>query len=452
MLLITNQAHVQPEERLKVLDYSGACEKPFAMPLQARALWATARKLDIYGEAPKGAASLEHWTRDPDLPSGEALAVDVQFERVLVRCGKCSACTWRRRKRWETAAIGWARMSDLSVFGTLTFSNEWFCERYNKAREKQFEAASAVLEQQPGFDPVEFETRFFLDGPATEFLADEPDHVSAARGFLVEERQKFLKRFRWHLSKRKEFEGVQLVAHLELMEFGDLRGRPHFHFLFHFITGSADPYLQLRDLIKEQWHADGEGIGFVDCKRVDADYGDAGAAYVCKYIGKYIGEGDDKRYVGSETRIACSLGYIAKGRDLYGDTAPTGEVSDDEKAAAAGDQGSPWSEDAAALDQQLDQLLDTGGFKGIPDSEIPYWTQVMAHKVALAREAFNVGELWPGHDHGVPLAETDWRFYPPHESDFVGWVDMNYSKDGPHRWFNPEYVFSDDEGGDDGDV
>lgn len=441
MLVITDQTHVQPENRLRVLDYSGACEKPYAMPLQARALWATARRIDLYGEVPLGAASLEDWTRDPDLPSGEALAVDVQYERTLVRCGKCAACTWRRRKRWETAAIGWSRTSDLSIFGTLTFSNQWFSERYNKLREDQFEEGASTLERQPGFDIVDYETRFFLDGPATEFVASEPDHVSAARRFLVEERQKFLKRFRWHLSKRKEFEGVQLVAHLELMEVGDLRGRPHFHFLFHFVTGSTDPYLQLRDLIKDQWHADGEGIGFVDCKRVETDYGDAGAAYVCKYIGKYIGDGDDKRYVGSETRIACSLAYIAKGRGLYGDTAPTGEVSLEESESGHD----------ATKDAELDQLLDTGGFKGIPDSDIPYWSQVMAHKVALAREAFNVGELWPGHDHGAPFQETDWRYYPPHESDFAGWVEMNYTPGGPHRWFNPEYVlFEEEESSDEG--
>lgn len=443
MLLLTDVRHQEPAQRLKVLDYAGACENPYPMPLQARLLWQTARKLDIHGEVPQGAVSLEHWTRDPDLPSGEALALDVQYERVWVRCGKCAACTYRRRKRWETAAIGWARASDLSIFGTLTFSNDWFAEKYKGFRKANYEASVAALKDCHDFDEADHASRFFRDDDPTAFDANEPDHVSAVRGWLVEERQKFLKRLRWHLSKRAEFEGVQLVAHLELMEFGDLRGRPHFHFLFHFVTGSTDPYLQLRALIKEQWHADGEGIGFVDCKKVETDYGDAGAAYVCKYIGKYVGQGDEKRYVGSETRIACSLAYISKGRALYGDTAPTGEVPPDE-------EGERLDEVQSRKDDELDRVLDAGGFKGIPDTEIHYWKQVMAHKVALAREAFNVGELWPGHDHGLPLRETDWRFYPPHESDFTGWVEMNYTPGGEHSGFNPEFVFyDDDEGGDD---
>lgn len=438
MLLLRDQGHIAPDQRLKVLDYSGACENPYPMPLRARPLWETARKLDIHGEVPKGAASLEHWIRDPDLPSGEALATDVRYERVWVRCGKCAACTHRRRKRWETAAIGWARASDLSIFGTLTFSNEWFAAKYKGFRWATYDAGLSALRDVPDFDEADFTARHFMDDDPVAFDAKEPDHVSAVRGWLVEERQKLLKRLRWHLSRRAEFEGVQLVAHLELMEFGDLRGRPHFHFLFHFVTGDTDPYLQLRALIKEQWHADGEGIGFVDCKRVETDYGDAGAAYVCKYIGKYIGEGDEKRYVGSETRIACSLAYISKGRAFHADSEPTGEVPPEPEEEAP----------IHAADEALDKLLSSGGFKGIADSDIPYWTQVMAWKVALAREAFNVGELWPGHDHGVPPAETDWRFYPPRESDFAGWVDMNYSPGGPHEWMNPEFLFH-DEGGDD---
>lgn len=439
-----------------LLNYHGACEKPFVLPLARQFLFRTAKLYDVYGKLPEGAVPY----RDPhdwvDAPTGKFLKIEQVRQWASVRCGKCPKCAYRRFMRYATAAKGWYRTTRLSVFVSFTFSNEWFTRRWQGRHkelvDRRYDALCHLRDYDAAVDSLLLS---YAEAPL-EYDANDPEHFAAVRQFLGDERTRFMKRLRHSLERRAVFKGVTLAAHVELMELGDLRGRPHLHGLFHFdyegedgteINGvDPDLYLHLREEMKRQWDADGDGVGFLDAKRVTDEHGGAASAdYVFKYLLKLIRTDDESKRIAAETRIATSLAYIGKGRKRYEETTETGEVLGDEIAQdetatvhlwpsgrVVGTRSEPQREgDGLELgaDAELDRTLASGGLKGISDSEVPYEVQNIARKVADARELWNFGDLWPGSDYGADLPESDWRWLPPHESDFMGWLWTAFS---PH--------------------
>jgi hypothetical protein len=446
-----------------LLNYHGACTKPFVLPLSRHLLFKTARRYDIYGELPTGAVPY----RDPndwvDAKAGSVLKIESQPQWASVRCGKCEACAYRRYMRYATAAKGWFRTTRLSMFVSFTFSNQWFARRWANRHAAKGDLLHSALSHLEAYDASETSLGWSFEELPQAYDANDPDHFSAVRQWLGDERTRFLKRFRQSLNRRAVFKGVKLSAHVELMELGDLRGRPHLHGLFHVdydgedefeIDGSnPDLYLHLREEMKRQWDCDGEGVGFIDCKRVSDEHGGpASADYVFKYLLKLIRSNDESKRIAAETRIATSLAYIGKGRLRYDSTTETGEVLSDEggqdetatvhlwpSGRVLGTPAPQGEGDGLEIgaDADLDRTLATGGVKGISDSEIPYSVQSMALKIADARELWNVGDLWPGTNHGADLPETDWRWLPAHESDFMGWLGTTFSPYPPAEFINP---------------
>lgn len=446
-----------------LLNYHGACEKPFVLPLQRQLLFKTARLYDVYGKLPEGAVPY----RDPndwvDAPSGKILKIDQARQWASVRCGKCEKCAYRRYMRYATAAKGWFRTTRLSLFVSFTFSNDWFVRRWTGRNKDLADRRYDALCHLRDYDAAEDSLSLSFDEPPVAYDANDADHFSAVRQWLGDERTRFLKRFRHSLERRAVFKGVSLSAHVELLELGDLRGRPHLHGLFHvdyegedtFEINGDDPdlYLHLREEMKRQWDADGEGVGFLDCKRVTNEFGgDASADYVFKYLLKLIRSNDVSKRIAAETRIATSLAYIGKGRERYDSTTETGEVLGDEIPQGEVPTIHLWPSGRVlgtpvtrregvdlelGADAELDRTLASGGVKGISDSEVPYSVQSMARKIAESRELWNVGDLWPGTDFGAELPEGDWRWLPPHESDFMGWLWATFSPGSPTEFINP---------------
>lgn len=438
------------EHPATLLNYHGACEAPFTLPLRRELLFRSARLYDVYGKLPEGA--VPH--RDPhdwvDAPTGKLLRLPTVRVWASVRCGKCAKCAYRRYMRYADAAKGWYRTTRLSMFISFTFSNEWFVRRWEKREADLDEATAEAIGRLPGYEQY-LDERYSLEAsfaePARGYDANNADHFSAVRQWLGDERKRFLKRFRHSLERKAVFKGVRLWAHCELLELGDLRGRPHLHGLFHVdyegedsfeIDGeNPDLYLHLREELKRQWHAEGEGVGFLDCKRVNNEHGgDASADYVFKYLLKLVRSNDESKRIAAETRIATSLAYIAKGRQRYADTIEAGDEP-------AGVEPGP---DVTA-DADLDRALASGGLKGIPDSEVSFEAQLLARKLGQAREAWNLGELWPGFEFEAPVPESEWRWLPPHESDYMGWLWTAFSPDTAAAYYHPE---ADAEGDDDG--
>lgn len=441
---ISRSELAQDERPPFIFEYHGACEKPFVLPLRRELLFKAARLYDVYGKLPEGAVPY----RDPndyvDAPNGKIFKVPEVRQWASVRCGKCEKCAYRRYMRYATAAKGWYRTTRLTMFVSFTFGNSWFSRRWKTRHENIQETAFNALAGLPGFDPSDHTLeQSFAETPLV-YDANDADHFSAVRQFLVDERQRFMKRLRHSLERRAVFSGVKLVAHVELMELGDLRGRPHLHGCFNFdyegedtfeIDGvHPDLYLHLREEMKRQWHDDGEGVGFLDAKRVNSEEGgNASAAYVFKYLLKLIRTNDASKRIAAETRIATSLAYIGQGRKRYDATLDAGDEPAGEESGLEG-----------GADATLDHSLATGGVH-VNDSDVPFAVQVLARKVAQAREEWNLGELWPGTNEGLTLPETEWRWLPPHESDFMGWLQETFSRfEPPARHFGEGLILPGD--------
>lgn len=428
-----------PEERPSLLlSYHGACEKPFVLPLRRELLFKSARLYDIYGKLPEGAIPYKDPDDWVDAPTGKLFRVPEVRQWVSVRCGKCEKCAYRRYMRYATAAKGWFRTTRLSMFVSFTFSNDWFARRWGERQEALAIIGEDALRGLPGNEAGDFSLGISFAEPPTAYDANNPDHFSAVRQWLGDERTRFMKRVRHSLARHAVFKGVTLAAHVELMELGDLRGRPHLHGLFHVdyegedtfeIDGEhPDLYLHLREELKRQWWAEGQGVGFLDAKRVVNEHGgDASADYVFKYLLKLIRSNDESKRIAAETKIATSIAYIGRGRERYQSTLDAGDEPAGEESGLEG-----------GADATLDHLLATGGVRGLSDSEVPYGVQVLARQIADAREAWNVGDLTPGYSWGAPVLEGEWRWLPPHESDFMGWLGVSNNPVSPGTFYFPD--------------
>lgn len=443
----------------KLLDYSGSCERPFELPLRERLLWHTAHYVDVHGSFPDGEerfgrrrmdrySAMQFREVDPDeqrrlaasgealnlrapmLPStewrngaetGEALVVQAMLERVRLSCGACRWCAHRRKVRWERAASGWTEQAPLTLFGTFTFSDDWFCRGFNP-----WSVSQALTEQ---------------DAPrAQRYDPENDEHESFARAALMEERVKLFKRLRMTLKRRAEFEGVSLLAHLSLYEMGDLRGRLHMHFLLHVDPGDKpvdETYLLLREFLKEHWHR--WGIGFVDVKKATATDSSETSRYLFQYMLKYQETGDGKRTVKARSRLAVSVGYRVQGTDKWFGARPAivpgglRPVDPVPEALRRGGVPASASGDADREDLELSALSQALSLAEMPDE-----FRRLAEKLAIANLAWRDGDLSPTWSSGKGRPEHDWAEIPPDEFEFANYIlslrENLYAINGPGRW------------------
>lgn len=435
---------------VKLLDYSGKCEKPFDLPLRENLLWKSARLADLHGEFPDGEerfgrrhgrygpAAFRHddkWREEAIPPldvstiwrngaeSGEALVAQADLERVRLACGKCHWCANERKRRWERAATGWVENSPLTLFGTLTFSDEYFSSHFNAWIDDRLAAGEEMERTLSQFDGMAW-FAFYSSMRTDRFDPANSEHDAFMRNALMDERQKMLKRLRHALGHDPRFEGVELKAHLSIYEYGDTRGRLHMHFLMHFDIGETpvgSAYSRLRRFLKKHWH--GYGIGFVDVQHATPVEGVESAKYMMQYLLKYEEEHNRKRVTKSRSRLAVSFGYRVKGTDFYfaarPPIVPGGSLRPADPVPPAERDGFPAS---AGADADADALYLSEASQKLSFAEMPYDFRVLAEEIAKANLAWRDGELWPGWSAGHERPENEWAEIPDDAWNFAAWL------------------------------
>ena len=458
----TAEAGGKAVRKAKLLDYSGRCERPFDLPLREKLLWNTARYADLHGEFPDGEAlfgrrrgrygpgSFRPDDRDSEevfppvdvstiwrngAESGEALLVQAELERVRLACGKCHWCANQRKRRWERAATGWIENSPLTLFGTLTFSDEYFRAQWSAMIDAQL-ALGVEREGWQGFDRAAWET--FWNAQRTEhYDPSNGEHDVFMRKHLMAERQRMLRRLRHALEDDAALEGIKLSAHLSVFEYGDLRGRLHMHFLMHVEIGQVPvgaAYSRLRLFLKRNWH--GHGIGFVDVQHATPEGGSDAAKYLLQYLLKYEEVQNQKRVTKSRCRLAVSFGYRVKGTDYYFAARPPiipgGSLRPVDPIPAEAREGFPAS---SAGDVDREDLYLSEASQKLSFGEMPHEFRVLAEQLAVAQLAWRDGEMWPGWSAGRERPEDDWAEVPPDAVDFAQWLLSRAWKDD--RRFSP---------------
>lgn len=422
----------EPDGRIvrevKVLDYSGSCERPFQLPLHRRFLWHTARYVDLSGEFPDSEAVIQGTVLKNGELSGEGLLIANAIERVRLSCGKCAWCANQRKNRWMRAATGWVESSPLTVLLTLTFSDEYFLSNFNRAKDEYLEQTLRNVCHLPGFNAEEIiEEHNRRYNRADRFEPGNPEHDSFMRQKLRDERQKLCKRLRVTLERDVRFEGVELKAHLSVYEYGDLRGRLHLHVLAHFEVGDlpvGSAYARLRKWFKKHWHE--RGIGFVDAKLFTPESGSEAARYVTSYLLQYENEQNKLRVSKSRSRLAVSQGYRPKGTDYYYAARPTLIPGGSLRAVDPIPLGEREGFPAPRVDADLEFLELSPASKKLTFGDIPYELREDALEIAKARLAFNTGELWPWWSEGLHRPEDDWAEVPDDEWNFAAWLMSRY--------------------------
>lgn len=430
---------------VKLLDFSGKCEKPFDLPLREHLLWSTAKYADLHGEFPDGEERFGRMSgryspfafrRDdkdkeeqfpPSQPStvwrnnaesGEALVVQAELERVRLACGSCHWCANQRKRRWERAATGWIENSPLTCFTTLTFGDEYFSAEWNQWIDAKLEYGDS-RDGDPSFDYLAWFSAYTALR-TDKYDPSNPEHEGFMRKRLQSERQKMFKRLRHALEDDERFEGVKLKAHLSVFEVGDLRGRLHMHFVAHFDIGNmavGTAYSRLRKFFKKHWH--GHGIGYVDVQHATPDSGVEAARYLTNYLLAYQEEDGLKRVGKARSRLACSLGYRPKGTDFWfagrPSLIPGGSLRPADPVPPAEREGFPLAGgDADLEDLQLSEASQK--------LEMPADFRALALRIAKANLAWRDGDLWPGWSAGYERPEDDWAELPPAQYEFAQWL------------------------------
>lgn len=413
---------------VKVLDYSGRCERPFQLPLHRRFLWNTAKYADVSGEFPDTEEALRATVIKNGQLSGEALLIQNAIERVRLSCGKCAWCAEQRKNRWMRAATGWVETSPLTVLLTLTFSDEYFLPRFNEKKDEDLLLTLQNVSHLPGFNVDEITALHNKRYPrADRFDPSDPEHDSFMRQRLRDERIKLFKRLRVSLERLPRFAGVELKAHLSVYEYGDLRGRLHLHVLLHFEVGDlpvGSAYARLRKFFKKHWHE--RGIGFVDAKLFTPQDGSEAARYVTSYLLAYEKEQTSRIKGKSRSRLAVSQGYRTQGTDYYYAARPSlipgGTLRPADPIPLEEREGFP----ASRVDADLEFLELSPASKKLTFADIPHDMREDALEIAKARLAFNTGELWPWWSEGLHRPEDDWAEVPDDEWNFASWLLSRY--------------------------
>jgi hypothetical protein len=207
-------------------------------------------------------------------------------ELVLgVRCRKCKSCTYLSSCTWAERAEKEMEAAKCSFFGTLTFSERFFRNKWREGSAADLE----MIRNSRLFSEAEYG-----DAALAQSFADVPEFDERGRA----QELKYLGRELTLLLKRLRINGVR-VRYMATTEFGRKRGRPHMHFICHF-----DEVIDLRrakTTLRWLWRK----VGFIDLKPAT----DAGA---CRYAAKYISKStanDHGMEATGGVRVRASIKY-----------------------------------------------------------------------------------------------------------------------------------------------
>lgn len=312
-------------------DYSGSCSRGFSPKKWTEERVNMVPDRDMFYSSPlEGGVTLGGASGKP---INQLIAGRTQYVSRMHPCGKCTDCVNWRRQKYQRAAIGFYRTTAVTVLGTLTHNNSWYARerarRVNTDVEKELDLWRDNLivngKKLDGYDEVIDHERLVITQEIEKRLSEKP-HSDLVAEWLLEERSAMLKRLRSSLKERADWNGAQLVARLEVLEYGSRNGRVHAHFLWHWDNVPKGFVRKLKEWLRNDWSVK-SGIGFIQLRKVRDD---DSAIYQCKYIGKFETDAlGKKRYVASGNPLPQSSGYLDKGYQRYISSLKPAEVSHD---------------------------------------------------------------------------------------------------------------------------
>lgn len=308
------------------VDFSGTCQTPRILPLRRRVLWHTAKYVDLYNHLPGVSEEivLSRSVKRNGVPTGEGTLADAVIESVKIRCQSCQDCANVRKRRWARAVEGFLAGADLSIFYTLTFSDEYFEFRRKKALEENVAEYKGNLGHLRGYEAFIARKRAEIEDElqhAIGYDAANASHDAEGRAMMCGDRQKMFKRLRKHLPDAC-FQGANLIGQMSVYEYGDTRGRLHLHGLMHFTLPSGasreEVFNELKSFIVDDWVQRGVGAHWAqDVQLYEPGTSSKTAAYCLNYLLKYETTAEGKRVTASRARLACSKGYRKLGTIAY---------------------------------------------------------------------------------------------------------------------------------------
>lgn len=432
------------------VDFAGTCENPRILPLRTRLLWHTAQVVDLANRFPDTGETIafKRSAKRGGERSGEGLVADAVVESVKVRCGRCHSCANLRKARWLRAVEGFLAGADLTLFYTLTFSDEYFEHRVRTTVDTVAAQFRGNISGLDGEEEAYQTQRAFYDQQLRKCVgydALNSEHDAASRAFMCEDRQKMMKLLRRYIDKGR-FMGAKLIGQMSVYEYGDTRGRLHLHGLMHFTlpvgVDRREVFRELKDFILSDWVKRGVGKQYAqDVQMYEQGSASSTAAYCLNYVLKYETAAEGKRVTKSRARLACSRGYRKLGTIAYYAAYPKlipggmlrevtpREVNDISMKAAAKREDWRYGEDVImAVASQ------------------PAWARLKPEQrdlaLALARAAmiWNDGELGPQEYS----EETHEREYPPDPTEFAQWVQQELRDDiVGEKYYRPDLVRED---------
>lgn len=432
------------------VNFADTCQNPRILPLRTRLLWQTARHVDLVNQFPDAGETIvfKRSAKRGGDRSGEGLIADAVIESVSVRCGRCFSCANLRKSRWMRAVEGFLAGADLTLFYTLTFSDEYFEHRVRTTVDGVAAHFRSNIAGLVGEEEAYKTQRAYFDQQLRKCVgydALNSEHDAESRAFMCSDRQKMMKLLRRYLEDGR-FYGAKLIGQMSVYEYGDTRGRLHLHGLLHFtVPASVDRtevFRELKDFIISDWVKRGIGKDFAqDVQMYEHGSASSTAAYCLHYLLKYETLAEGKRVTSSRARLACSRGYRKLGTiayyAAYPKLVPGGmlreitprEVSDISMKAAAKREDWRYGDDVImAVASQ------------------PAWAKLNPAQrdlaLALARAAiiWNDGELGPQE---YP-EEPEEREYPPDPSAYAEWVqDQLRDAISGEKYYRPDLILED---------
>lgn len=435
------------------VDFAETCENPRVLPLRTRVLWHTARHVDLANRFPDAGETIifKRSAKRGGERSGEGLVADAVIESLTVRCGRCLSCANLRKRRWQRAVEGFLAGADLTLFYTLTFSEQYFEHR---VRTTVNNAASIFLGNIAGLGTEQeraevYKTqREFYDQQLRQcvgYNALDSEHDAQSRAFMCDDRQKMMKLLRRYLEKGR-FKGAKLIGQMSVYEYGDTRGRLHLHGLLHFTVPDgvdrAEVFRELKEFIIHDWVK--RGIGSEAAQNVqmyEQGSSSSTAAYCLNYVLKYETMAEGKRVTKSRARLACSRGYRKLGTIAYYAAYPKlipggllrevtpREVSDISMKAAAKLEDWRYGEDVImAVASQ------------------PAWARLKPEQRDLALALARAAMIWNDGELGPEVFPEDHheREFPPDPTEFAEWIeDQLRTEIVGEKYYRPDLVRED---------
>lgn len=452
------------------VDFAGSCENPRALPLRTRVLWATARHVDLANHFPEMGETIvfERSAKRGGERSGEGIVADAVIEAVKVICGRCRSCANVRKGRWMRATEGFLAGADLSLFYSLTFSEEYFNHRVKNAVDSIAAKFRGNISGLDGEEEAYQAQRQYFEHQLRKcvgFDATSSEHDAASRAFMCEDRQRMIKLLRRYIDLGR-FQGAKLIGQMSLYEYGDTRGRLHLHGMMHFNLPAGvdrkEVFKELHDFIIGDWVKRGVGRHFAqNVQMYEQGTSTSTANYLLNYLLKYDEVADGKRVTKSRARLAASKGYRKVGTiayyAAYPKLVPGGmlrevtprEVNDISMKAAAKREDWRYGDDVI-----------------MSVASQPAWARLkpeqrdLALQLARAAMIWNDGELTPEEfpdDGTAPEFDEDGEFvpdpkcgsgpereYPPDPFEYAHWLQDQLRGDVEGvSYYKPELITED---------